>query len=140
MATVKWDEGLRVGAPEIDCQHKALFKMTNCLLVTIHEGKGKEVSSEAAKYLIDFFDEHFQIEEKMMRDNKFAGYKAHKKEHDGFLKGINKFAKGIESGVDESSLVNMAHDLICERFKDHIKKSDQALADFMSGKPSGKAA
>lgn len=140
MAAVKWDEGLKVGLAEVDCQHKALFRMTNCLLTTLNDGKGKEVVCEAAKYLTDFFDEHFQIEEKMMRDNKFPGCEAHKKEHDDFLKGVKRFEKGIESGMDESSLVNMTHDLICERFKDHIKKSDQALADFMSGKPSGKAA
>lgn len=82
---VSWSDGLRVGHPQIDAQHEAIFNLVGevSALWRAHS------RSDQLLAVIDKLDRvlaaHFRYEEKVLADIRYPGLREHKAEHDGML-------------------------------------------------------
>ena len=82
MEIIKWSDKYSVGHQLIDSQHKKLVLLINELHSSMKEGKGKETLQKILDELVLYTKEHFDTEEKMMKQANYDGYAEHKAEHD----------------------------------------------------------
>jgi len=97
---VEWTSKLACGIKIIDDQHKGLVNLVNEMFDHVTGNSVQEhdyfnrVIQEAVKYV----KVHFATEEKILIATKFAGFEAHKKEHENFVRAIVGNIKEYESG------------------------------------------
>lgn len=127
MTYFKWSEDLAVGNTFIDNDHQKLIEMVNRLHALMQEGKGKEVLGKVLANLITYTTEHFRREEDLMRNIRYAGFAAHREEHEKLLKQVMELHEKFEKGTATLS-VAVLH-VLKDWLLNHIGKSDKELAN-----------
>ena len=84
MPYLQWSDVLSVKVKEIDDQHRNLVGMINILHDALKENKGRDVQRAVILEMVKYAEIHFGTEEKYMQRFNYAGYPAHKAEHDVF--------------------------------------------------------
>jgi hemerythrin-like metal-binding protein len=131
---IPWLPAYEVNVPEIDEQHRELFRMFNDLLDAMWDGKGKNIIEEKLRFLAGYAVTHFSTEEKYMVNYNFPDYPAHKKLHDDFTTGVVDFLKVYErDGAKTDMLVSVVQDLGTWT-REHIRDMDQELGKYLAAK------
>ena len=133
------DENLRVGIPIIDIQHgNLIMKINNLQFACI---KGKDANNtrcmRAIQETADFFQHHFNTEEKLMSLLGYSEFFEHKNEHTQLIWEILYWVKELQEdqNLEAEDFVNFLNEWLLS----HIAISDQAFADyFMTMKHHGK--
>ncbi|MCG0274860.1 MAG: bacteriohemerythrin [Thermosediminibacteraceae bacterium] len=131
---ITWTEDLSTGIAMIDEQHKELFKRVNDLMSACAKGKGKEEIVKVMEFLKEYVVMHFGAEEKCMQETGFPDYKAHKKQHDGFVEEFKQFKNKMEQSGPSVDLVVKINHFLVDWLINHIKKKDKALGAFLRKK------
>ena len=100
MALITWNDGLSVGLPEIDRQHKNLISIINDLDEATRAGKAKDVVSKVLDDLIIYTATHFRMEEKYFAQFEYADSKAHKEEHAALIEKVNSIEADLNSASE----------------------------------------
>lgn len=96
MTLIEWNEKFETGFPPIDHEHRALISLINELFSKV---SAKCSADEVGYYLGEIhvrIEAHFALEEKLMRDNRYAGYALHKENHDRLLETIRDIMDEVE--------------------------------------------
>lgn len=124
---LEWCDDYLIGVEELDFEHQDLFQRLNELQ--------RGIANEMAKAGIDEYldaielrvEAHFALEEKFMRETRFPGFTAHKREHDRFLdeiRGImDRFAEAHDPDVVGALFRELRRWII-----HHVMESDRELA------------
>lgn len=125
-----WDEKYSVNIPEIDKQHQSLFKMINQLQDSIQQKKTKEALTEILKRLIEYTDNHFKTEERLMQEKHYPQYERHLEEHNKLRDEVINYFERYQSGkaVLSLSLVQFLKEWILN----HVLKSDMRYKSYLS--------
>lgn len=105
-----WDSKFEIGIPIIDAQHKTLVKLCNELYKAISAAtetdshERKEAVKSALRTCVDYVQEHFSEEEKLMQLCNFKGLAAHKAQHHQFGKKVLEKILDFENETYTSSL------------------------------------
>lgn len=83
-----WTDDLSVRTQDVDEQHKALIELINQLYVAIRENRDKGTLREIFDQLTESAHAHFLFEESLMRLTQYAGYAAHKAQHEAVLEQL----------------------------------------------------
>lgn len=103
MTLINWNETMMLGVPEVDFEHEELIGVINALGDQIHKGEPLDAIQALLGEINAQIEAHFALEEKIMRENGFAGSEAHKEDHDRLLEQIRDIM--IEAAdVDEDLL------------------------------------
>ncbi|SHI58164.1 bacteriohemerythrin [Lutispora thermophila] len=130
----EWKDAYKVNVPEIDKQHRELFRIGREIADLVDAKDDYDHFDEIMailKQLKDYTFYHFQYEEKLMEKYGYEGTDLHKIEHLFLTKKIEKFE---EEDLDEKQgeavveLVNFISDWICG----HILKTDMKYKDFFN--------
>ncbi|MBS3908843.1 MAG: hemerythrin family protein [Actinobacteria bacterium] len=140
MPIVQWSDDFKTGVCGVDCQHKALVRMLSGLYAIAEKAQDREVAAEATSLLADFVVEHFQCEEKTMRDAGYPGYESHKKGHDEFAGEVVKIVQHFDETGDNGALATSVQHYMVPWLTGHFTKADREMAHFITGGPGGKAA
>lgn len=81
MTKWEWDKRLETGIEEIDDQHMELFRRIDKLELALYSGMGTSECLHLIKYLEDYVNEHFALEEKLMYDAHYPLLTAHHQQH-----------------------------------------------------------
>lgn len=128
---VAWTEELATGNAVIDAQHKSIFKAANDMLIACQEGRGRELVGKTISFLERYVVEHFQAEEKLMKESAYTGCARHAAEHREFMESFAGIREQFDKeGESLSIIVNTNHALV-RWLTSHIKKSDRAFSDFI---------
>lgn len=126
MAYFALTDDLKVGNSFIDSDHQKLVNLVNKLHEAMAQGHGKEVLGDILGDLIKYTREHFKREEEHMQRIAYAGYTAHKQEHDKLLREVvelqNKFTAG--NGMMSVQVSTFLRNWLVN----HIMKVDKDLA------------
>lgn len=101
MALITWTEAAYgTTVPVCDNEHKTLFDMLNAL----HElaaGDDRGAVGRKLDELINFVVKHFTTEERLMQQKGYAGYAAHKAQHDNLVETCAGLQKQFHAGEAE---------------------------------------
>jgi hemerythrin len=79
---MEWNENLSVGFKKIDDDHKELFRMIKELVEAINQHTCKYKIDSVIKFLEDYANNHFAMEEKYMKELEYPEYLKHRAEHE----------------------------------------------------------
>jgi hemerythrin len=79
---LQWDEGMSVGIPEIDEDHKQFLLLINELNRSITEGRKQAEIKQRLKFIVDDAARHFQREEKLFHEMQFPDAAGHALVHE----------------------------------------------------------
>ena len=120
-----WKSEYSLGIPDVDFEHRELFELINNLHAHLFEPGSLTTVMDFLGELFSKISSHFALEEKLMRDGRYAEFPAHKSDHERLLDEIRDLMDDFEDGecVDlERFAVNL------ERwFSTHFSTHDATL-------------
>ncbi len=126
---LQWSSELSVGIDFIDADHQKLME----LLTELHalSGPGQDPQLAVAKLdeLIDFTQQHFRLEERLMEENDYEDYEEHRQTHELLLQEIGELRQQLAGGerkAGQETMTFLKHWLIR-----HILESDKDLGGFL---------
>lgn len=128
MAHIAWNDGLALGVPEIDAQHRRLIGIINTFLDAMDQGRGEQAVASALAELRDYTEVHFQDEEALMARNGFPGLEEHRRVHKDLL---DKLGDRLERVLDKGTTAKDVHVLLKSWLVDHFLGRDLDIAEHL---------
>lgn len=128
---ITWTDSYLIGVPQIDEQHKQLFKIAGDaydLLKNEFVTDKYDQIVELIKELADYTDFHFKSEEEYMLKIGYKKYLSHKAEHRDFMATVKKIdLERIDENQDEYilSIIELALNWIDK----HILQNDMLIVN-----------
>ena len=124
MKLLDWRPEFSVGNAEVDHEHRQLIDLINSIHAGISEGAGRDQLAAGLGEIFAQIAAHFALEEKVMRAADYAGYGAHKEDHESLLDQLADIidAVEIEGKYDESALSSALNIWFSEHFRTHDAK------------------
>lgn len=123
-----WKDSLSVGIDEIDAQHKQLIKYINELSDVIEKKSQKDETQRIFNLLLDYTQNHFSLEEELMKKHNYPLYNEHKNAHDAFCEKLLSFYEEYCAGKStEQKLITYLGSWLLT----HIAMDDNHYAPFM---------
>ena len=122
MPLTEWDPSYNLGIKEIDEHHQKLVELLNKTYDIILYATEKRDIEQILKELIDYTNYHFAAEERLMKENKCSGYRAHVNRHNEFKQQLNALYAGYHSG--EAFVSTDVVLFLREWLLNHILKAD----------------
>ncbi|MDR0434001.1 MAG: bacteriohemerythrin [Gracilibacteraceae bacterium] len=132
-----WSADLETGHPQIDAQHKQLFRLTSALVDACAKGQSTAVLGEALNFLAAYTIQHFADEEKLQKQYAFPGYALHKKAHDNFKATVTTLIAESQAGESAEELSDKVFSVIVRWLVRHIKGEDAKIADHIRAVSAG---
>lgn len=129
-----WTTALSLGVPELDAQHAELFGRVDRLLdaMIVHD------RSEAVR-LIGFLErhveEHFEAEERLMRESGYPDSALHVAEHRAFRADIAELVASLAAEGPTARLVLRLEREVTGWLRDHVYSTDHCLARWLLSRP-----
>ena len=135
MVEVAWSDDLCVGIQQVDDEHRMLVQVLNQLGEAMRSGKGTKVMSEILAQLIQYTQEHFKSEEKLMVESEYPKTKLHQAQHRQLVEKVVKFQQKFEKSGKRITREMM--DFLTYWLKNHILVDDRTFADHYNSAPAG---
>jgi len=122
---------MKVGVPSVDHEHEVLVGVINTLGEMIATGETGSVISALLAEIHAQIEAHFALEEKIMLDKGYAGYHAHKEDHDRLLDEIRDIMTDAETATQAEISATLGERLNAW-FTEHFRTLDRSFHIFMS--------
>ena len=136
MAFFNWDESFSTNIEEIDTHHKQLISLFNDVYEKVFNCEDiddeRELTQQTLHNLAQYIQYHFAAEEELMIKFGYPGYLEHKKEHDYYIKEVNKIE--IEHQQGGVALSFTAFTLLKDWIAKHILGTDKQYEKFFHDK------
>lgn len=129
---IKWKDEYSVGIDSIDRQHRKLINLINQLATAVDYSTGDEFEQEALAELVDYTKTHFSYEEKIMKDNGYPDFEAHKAQHEEMIKKVSEVI--AEYGKDKDTAMQNAANYLKAWLVNHINGTDKQYSSFLRDK------
>ena len=129
MKDLEWKDEYAVDIPAIDLQHKRIFES----FMTIVQGSTKQdrlLAEFALVQLVGILQEHFALEESMMRSLSYPELEKHIEEHRQYQASILGLAQ--EALRTKNKLPRDAIKAAQKELREHILTSDRHYVDFFA--------
>jgi len=127
---LQWTSTLSVGVPEIDEQHRELFRRVDSLLDAVLHQDRDEVGRVLA-YLQGFVVEHFDAEERLMAEVAYPEAERHVREHRAFAATLAEVGAEYAAHGPTAALVFRLEQQAVGWLQDHVYFTDVALGRFV---------
>jgi hemerythrin-like metal-binding protein len=125
MQSFKWTKAVAVGVPEVDAEHRNLFRMAEELHQAARAGSEAARVRELTRSLLTSIEEHFAHEERMMKAASCPDMAWHMMQHDTLRKRLSLFASDIEAGNTEAPMAMLEY--LHRWLKDHLGLTDRMM-------------
>jgi len=132
MAFFDWNDGMSVGAPLIDSDHRALIAIINELHGMQEGPVDHNGTARLLKDLVTYTQYHFSREESMMQACHFPNLRDHAKEHGGFTQFIYDMRGRLTKGIDRAGLEEVL-EYLKAWLNHHILVQDAAYKPYLQG-------
>jgi hemerythrin len=136
---LQWTTALSLGVPELDAQHAELFGRVDRLLdaMILHD------RSEAVRligFLERYVEEHFDAEERLMRESGYPDAALHVAEHRAFRADISGLVASLAAEGPTARIVLRLEREVTSWLRDHVYSTDHCLARWLLSRPPVSAA
>ena len=125
MQHFKWTKAHAVYLPQVDAEHRNLFRMAEEIHQAARAGAETARLSEMVGPLLTAIEEHFAHEERMMKSAAVPDFDWHKMQHDTARKRSGQFAEDIAQGNAEATMEML--EFLSRWFKDHVSLTDRMM-------------
>jgi hemerythrin len=129
---ISWDPSLSLGVADIDRQHQELFARLDTLLEAMRGGKTVDEVERTLRFLGDYVVTHFRAEEDLMRKRAYPGLEAHAEEHRRFVEDFSNLVREFLNEGVTTLLTIRTNARVTAWLRDHIYRTDKALASFLA--------
>ncbi len=126
---LRWGAHYRLGFDVIDAQHENVAARLNDLYAAWQDGAPRGELGKGLGTLIAAVAEHFESEEKMMREHGYPGAATHAAEHEFLVRYVLEFQREFEEGQKNISDPVMRY--LKDWLRDHILLSDRRMAEYI---------
>ena len=138
MRLFKWSKMHEAFIPEIDAEHRTMFRLGQELQEAVVGGSQSERLRPLLDSLLSAMEGHFSHEERMMHAASYPAYLWHKEQHDAVRKRLRQFSDAVGRGEQE------APEMLLEYFRDwlqgHTRLSDRMMAAYLRNRRRVQAA
>lgn len=125
-----WQDSYSVDINSIDRDHQALLKLLSDFDAAIDDKASPEDLKKQFNEICAHTVEHFEFEEKIMRNIGFPGLHKHKLQHEGLLASAKSVAAEMESDP-RSDVFASAVDFLNALILRHMIHSDREILKFI---------
>lgn len=123
MSIIKWRESYETGVEEMDNEHRELIDIINLLYQMQREKKSYEELKGIYQRLLDYTQNHFQHEEKLMADSQYPGLQEQQQTHEKFVLRLKDMEEDLVSAKESAAPV--VYKFLREWWLDHIVGMDK---------------
>lgn len=129
MSFLKWSKEHSVYLPEIDAEHRSLFRLAAELNQALVAGRKPSQIRPILIGLLEAADEHFKHEERLMRVVHYSAFQWHKSQHDTIRKKTKAALRKLENG-DKQAAVELLQ-FLNQWLQDHMGVADRMMGAFI---------
>ena len=122
--TIKWDDSYCVNDPHLDKQHKHLFDLVNSVPEELQRTPARQVVLQ----LFAYTSEHFEDEERMMKEIEYPDIARHKELHANLLSQLSQIAR--HNFPDDQSLIEFKK-FASDWLSEHVLEADMNYFTFV---------
>ena len=130
MTLVEWRNEFNIGIPSVDHEHQELVELINALHNKVKALEPKTTVGEFFGQLASKISDHFEHEERLMREQSYFEYDAHKAEHEKLLEELAEIRDNYEIGAYLDFEGDLAKHLD-DWFTIHFKTKDARLHAYL---------
>ena len=130
MQPFKWNKKHEVFVPELDAEHRNLFRTVEELRVAVAAGGGGEHVHALLAALVAGAEDHFRHEERLMRSAHYPSFDWHKRQHDTARKRLKEFSAKIEAG-DSAGRARRWWNFWWPGSRDHAGLTDRMMGAYI---------
>lgn len=127
MPIAVWNNRFETGITVIDTQHKALFEAVNRLADSFKAGTSKQAVKDSMDFLVKYTVEHFQTEEKFMKDMGYPKLTSHMAEHAQLVAKATELQGRLNDGKPVTMEVSS---FLADWLKHHINEVDMGYVEW----------
>lgn len=131
MSIANWNSRFETGIEPIDSQHRSLFEAVNQLGDAFRTGTVSQQVRESMDFLVNYTEEHFHDEERLMRDWNYPGVMAHEAEHARLIDQVQQLQAKLAAGHPVTIDIAV---FLADWLKRHINESDMAYVAFLKSR------
>ena len=132
MAFVNWSPNLSVGIDFMDADHQQSITLLTELQDLVASDQPRTAAIEKLDELIEFSEQHFRLEERLMKENNYREFAQHQAIHKKLLQQTAELRERLASGATDIGPEVM--DFLKEWLMRHILESDKHFGGFLEGK------
>ena len=126
---LEWNDGMSVGIPEIDEDHKRFISLIDELNLSIAERMKATEIKRRLQHVIEDANQHFEQEEKFFRERQYPNAEIHARSHNNVRNTLKKIQEsfmpyGLEAEWLDAALV------IKQILISHILTEDMQYANY----------
>ncbi len=127
-----WSDGLAIGVPEIDRQHRYLVESIDEARRTLPEQPSPEQVEQLTRDLLAYAIYHFETEEILMQHHGYGDADRHRQQHRDFSAKVIALRDELRAGrpVSRAQLLDFLGDWL----RHHIMHTDRGLGEFLREK------
>jgi hemerythrin-like metal-binding protein len=129
MSLFKWSNAYSVYLPEIDAEHREIYRLGNELHKALLAGAAREQLKPVLANLLEAEEQHFRHEERLMRAMRYEALAWHKRQHDAARKKSRELVKRIESG--DTAAAGELLQYLSDWLGDHISVPDRMMGAYL---------
>lgn len=131
---IEWNATYEVGVAEIDAQHRELFARVSALVEAMRAARGREEVTRTIRFLSDYVQQHFGMEETLMIAHSYPGAAQHLREHTEFISTFQKLSEQLETQGATAALAIEVNNKVCNWLIRHVLGTDKALGAYLRGR------
>lgn len=128
-----WKDAYCTGHHLVDGQHRELFLLINEFTGAIAARRGRELVTPVLDRILAYVEEHFEVEEELMRRTGFPGLAQHQAIHRVFRAQTASLAEAYRAG--RLVLPLTLSQFLVGWLKGHIEVEDRAIVDWLREAP-----
>lgn len=132
MAVIDWKEVYETGIVALDNEHRGLVGEINRLYEAVRDKRGEELLGDILSMLEAYTVDHFQHEEKLMKEYHYPGLEEHQRVHQELIAAVQEMQQRAASGTEELAreLLKFLRGWVLE----HIVEVDKKYGSFLESR------
>jgi hemerythrin len=129
LRTFKWSNDYLMSIPEIDADHRTMFRMGEELQVALAGGASLDKVKAGLEALVTHVSQHYTREEEMMEATRYLARGWHRQQHVFSMKKIAEL-KGRIDGGERAAAIELIK-FLAVFLKDHLSLADRMLGSHL---------
>ncbi len=133
---VEWTPAIAVGDPLIDQQHRELFARANRFVHSLGRASAFEQVRDMLAFLSDYVDEHFEAEERRMREENYPLLDLQIEQHQRFRESLARLGKDLRTFDSRQRLFLLFRTqlLVVDWLVNHTVKLDRHFGTYLKAR------